>query len=34
MENTPRKMTIKTNIYISFEILDQKALEGFNDIYP
>ena len=22
------------NIYISFEMQDQKALEDFNDIYP
>ena len=24
----------KTNIYILFEMLDQKALQDFNDIYP
>ena len=25
---------ISINIYISFEMLNQKALEDFNDIYP
>ena len=27
-------ITLLHNIYISFAMLDQKALEDFNDIYP